>query len=177
MSRIGKQLIEIPASTTVRVDNNTVTVHGPHGELSRSFLPVISIDVADGAVTVRPKKETIFTRALWGTTASHIKNMIRGVNVPYEKNLLIEGIGYKAEISGTNLILHLGFSHPITMEIPKDIKVVVVKNRVTITGNNKESVGQFAATVRAWKRPEPYKGKGIRYEREVVRRKQGKRAA
>ncbi len=176
MSRIGKQSIIIPAKTSVSVDNHTVKVVGPLGELSRTFLPVISIDVSNGEVLVVPKTETIFTRALWGTTSAHIKNMIRGVNTAYEKKLIIEGIGYKAEVSGVNLSLNIGFSHPIKIPIPKGIKVSVEKGFITIAGNDKEVVGQFAATIRARKKPEPYKGKGIRYGEEVIRRKQGKRA-
>lgn len=176
MSRIGKQPIVIPAKTEVMVENHTVKVKGPLGELSRPFLPFISIKVADGIVTVEPKKETIFTRALWGTTASHIKNMIHGVNTLYQKKLIIEGIGYKAEVSGKSLILSIGFSHKVKVSVPKGIKVSVEKNLITISGSDKEAVGQFAAAVRARKKPEPYKGKGIRYDDEVIRRKQGKRA-
>ncbi|MBI2109111.1 MAG: 50S ribosomal protein L6 [Parcubacteria group bacterium] len=176
MSRIGKQPIPIPPKTEVSVENSVVKVKGPLGELSRAFLPVISIEVSNGEVLVNPKKKTLFTQALWGTTASHIKNMIQGVNVLYVKKLVIEGIGYKAEISGDSLVLHTGLSHPLKISIPKGIKVSAEKGIITISGNNKESVGQFAATVRAQKKPEPYKGKGIRYADEVIRRKQGKRA-
>ena len=176
MSRIGKQPITIPPKTEVSVENNTVKVRGPLGELSRSFLPVISVDVSNGVVTVNPKKETIFTRALWGTTASHIKNMIQGVNTAYQKKLTIEGIGYKAQVSGQDLTLNIGFSHPVKIPIPKGLKVTAEKDAITISGSDKEGVGQFAATVRARKKPEPYKGKGIRYANEVLRRKQGKRA-
>lgn len=158
------------------MENSVVKVKGPLGELSRAFLPVISIEVSNGEVLVNPKKKTLFTQALWGTTASHIKNMIQGVNVLYVKKLVIEGIGYKAEISGDSLVLHTGLSHPLKISIPKGIKVSAEKGIITISGNNKESVGQFAATVRAQKKPEPYKGKGIRYADEVIRRKQGKRA-
>ena len=176
MSRIGKQPIPIPLGTEVHIDEHLVTIKGPLGELTRSFRNTISIIVTDRKVVVTPKKETLFTRALWGTTASHIYNMIKGVNEAFEKGLIIEGVGYRAEISGENLVLHVGFSHLVTLPVPSNVKVVVEKNTITISGMGKEAVGQFAATVRAVKKPEPYKGKGIRYKDEVIRRKQGKRA-
>jgi len=176
MSRIGKQPIIIPDKTEVSVENYTIKVKGPLGELSRTFLPTMSVEVSDDTVVVNPKKKTTFTQAMWGTTASHIKNMIYGVNTLYEKKLIIEGIGYKAEVSGEHIVLNVGFSHTIKISIPKGINVSVEKNFVTITGIDKESVGQFAARIRAQKKPEPYKGKGIRYKDEVIRRKQGKRA-
>ena len=176
MSRIGKQPIVIPPKTEVSIENNTVKVRGPLGEISRSFLPVMSIEVSNGVVTVNPKKETIFTSALWGTTASHIKNMIQGVNTAYQKKLMIEGIGYKAQVSGQDLTLNIGFSHPVKIPIPKGLKVAAEKDSITISGSDKETVGQFAAVVRSRKKPEPYKGKGIRYADEVLWRKQGKRA-
>ncbi len=126
---------------------------------------------------VAPKGNTRLARALWGTYASHIRNMVSGVNTPFVKKLQIEGIGFKAELNGKNLKLALGFSHPVIVAIPEGVAAVVEKNIVTISGADKESVGQFAASVRALKKPEPYKGKGIRYEGEVVRQKQGKKAA
>lgn len=176
MSRIGKQPIPIPQNTEVRVEDNIVRVKGPLGELARPFRDAVSVAILDGEVTVRPTKETLFSQALWGTTASHIRNMIEGVNKPFEKRLIIEGIGYRAEVSDNNFILNIGFSHPVTVAIPEGIQVTVEKNTIIILGINKETVGQFAATVRSHKKPEPYKGKGIRYEGEIVRRKQGKRA-
>ncbi len=175
MSRIGKQPVAIPEKTDVKIAGNTVTVKGPLGEVSRTFKPVISIEVADKKVVLTPKRNDIATNALWGTYASHIYNMIEGVNKAYEKKLIIEGIGFKADIKGDEITLNVGFSHPIKMKIPKGLKVVSDKTGVTITGIEKETVGQFTAKVRAQKTPEPYKGKGIRYDTEVIRRKQGKK--
>ncbi len=176
MSRIGKQPIMIPKNTEVSVLDHGLKVKGPLGELSRSFSPLITVLVKEGAVLVAPRKETLLTRALWGTTAAHIKNMIKGVHTIFVKRLLIEGVGYRAEVSSGNLVLNIGFSHPVKVKIPSDVKVTTEKGLITVSGINKESVGQFTASVRALKKPEPYKGKGIRYEGEVVRRKQGKRA-
>ncbi|MAG12371.1 50S ribosomal protein L6 [bacterium] len=176
MSRIGKQPIIIPQNTEVNVEGNTVRVKGPLGEVSRSFHNAVLTTVSDGEVVVRPAEKTLFSQALWGTVASHIRNMVEGVNKSFEKRLIIEGVGYRAEVSGNDLVLIVGFSHNITLPIPDGIEVAVQKNTITISGINKESVGHFAALVRSYKKPEPYKGKGIRYEDEVVRRKQGKRA-
>jgi large subunit ribosomal protein L6 len=131
--------------------------------------------IADGAVTLKPKNDN--SKALWGTYASHIVNMIAGVNKPYEKKLIIEGIGYKADVKGAELVMGLGFSHLVKITIPADLKVVSEKGVVTVSGIDKEKVGQFVANIRAQKKPEPYKGKGIRYSDEVIRRKQGKKAA
>lgn len=177
MSRIGKKIIPVPEKTTVLVGGSTVSVRGPLGELKKTVKPIISVAVTTEGVKLNPQKETIAARALWGTYASHIKNMIAGVNKAYEKKLIIEGVGYKADIKGKNLVLNLGFSHQVFVPIPEDVKVAVEKNTITVTSINKESLGQFGAFVRSLKKPEPYKGKGIRYADEVVRRKQGKKAA
>jgi len=177
MSRIGKQPIVIPEKTDVSVSDGTISVKGPLGELSRKITSDVAIVVKEGQVILTPTRDSALARALWGTYASHVKNMIQGVNEVFEKKLIIEGIGYRAEVSGENLTLSVGFSHPVVLSIPKGIQVTVEKNVVSIRGSDKESVGQFAAQVRAKKKPEPYKGKGIRYSDEVVRRKQGKRAA
>ena len=130
----------------------------------------------DNMIVVRPLEETNFARALWGTFTSHIENMVRGVNEPYVKKLIIEGVGYRAAVSGNNLELNVGFSHSVSVPFPKELSVKVEKNEITVSGSDKEMVGQFTARVRAVKKPEPYKGNGIRYHDEVVRRKQGKRA-
>jgi large subunit ribosomal protein L6 len=175
MSRIGKQLIEIPPKTEVKVSAGLVSVKGPLGESSRQFKPQIEIIVADSKVTLKPKRSDIETNALWGTYASHIYNMIEGVNKLYEKKLIIEGIGYKAEVKGLVLVMNVGFSHPVNLNIPKGLKVVSEKGVVTVSGIDKELVGQFTAKIRAQKVPEPYKGKGIRYDGEVIRRKEGKK--
>ena len=139
--------------------------------------PAIKVTVANGEVTVEPGAKSRLARALWGTYAAHLRNMIAGVNTPFEKRLQVEGIGFRAELAGKNLKLALGFSHPVTVSVPEGVAVSVEKNIISVSGADKESVGQFAAAVRALKKPEPYKGKGIRYEGEVVREKQGKKAA
>ena len=176
MSRIGKRPIAIPEKTEVTITDNAIRVKGPLGELSRALRPEIEVLVKDNTIVVRLKEETNFARALWGTFASHIKNMVRGVNEPYVKKLIIEGVGYRAAVSGDNLELNVGFSHSVSVPLPKELSVKVEKNEITVSGSDKELVGQFTAKVRAVKKPEPYKGKGIRYHDEVVRRKQGKRA-
>lgn len=178
MSRIGKQIVEIPANTEIVLSGMALSVKGPKGELKRDFKTnLVSIDIAEGKVTFTPKNEEMITKALWGTYASHVKNMIKGVNDGYEKKLIIEGVGYKSEVTGDSVKFALGFSHPIIMSIPQGLKVVSEKNVITISGIDKESVGQFAAKIRDLKKPEPYKGKGIRYDGEYIRRKQGKKAA
>jgi len=176
MSRIGKQLIIIPEKTEVVKNDGVIVVKGPLGELSREFSSEIDITIGDKEITLKPLNDSNFANALWGTYASHIKNMVDGVNKLFEKKLLIEGVGFKVEASGEELVLSLGFSHKINVKIPKELNVVVEKNTITVSGINKELVGQFTSNIRALKKPEPYKGKGIRYEGEIVRRKQGKKS-
>jgi len=178
MSRIGKQPIVIPEKTNVTIDDDGVlVVRGPLGTLSRRFRGEIAIAVTGGSLHLSLVKKTQLAHALWGTYASHVANMVRGVNVPFEKRLVVEGVGFRVEQAGKDLTLQLGFSHPVSVGVPEGLTVAVVKNSITITGSDKEAVGQFAAFVRAIKKPEPYKGKGIRYSDEVVRRKQGKKTA
>jgi large subunit ribosomal protein L6 len=177
MSRIGKKIIAIPAKTEVTLVNGLLTVTGPHGSLSRHIKPEVTVTITPEHITLLPVKETIANRALWGTYASHIINMVTGVHTPFVKKLIIEGIGYKSEVKGNQLVLALGFSHPVHVEIPTTLKVTAEKNVLTITGINTEDVGAFAAKIRSLKKPEPYKGKGIRGEFEVVKRKQGKKTA
>jgi large subunit ribosomal protein L6 len=176
MSRIGRQQIIIPEKTEVTISDGVVNVKGPLGQLTRNFKPEISVKVEDNKVVLLPLKDDDNTKALWGTYASHILNMVSGVNKVFEKKLIVEGVGFRAEVLGGNLVLVVGFSHPVKIMIPKDLKISVEKNIISISGPDKEAVGQFAAQIRAAKKPEPYKGKGIRYEDEVIRRKQGKRA-
>ena len=152
-------------------------VKGPKGTLTRAGHHLISVAVVEGGVQVGTKSESMEARAALGTYASHVRNMIEGVNKGYVKKLLIEGVGYKWDVAGKNLNLSLGFSHPVKMTIPDGLTVTIDKGVLSISGFDKEMVGQFAANVRELKKPEPYKGKGIRYEKEVVRRKQGKKAA
>lgn len=177
MSRIGKREITIPAGTEVSVVSGVLTVKGKGGTLKKSVNSAITISTEGSAVKITPASKTRLARALWGTYASHVRNMIAGVNTPFVKKLQVEGIGYRAELSGKQLKLNLGFSHPVLVNVPEGVAVVVDKNIITITGADKEVVGQFAANIRGIKKPEPYKGKGIRYEGEVVRQKQGKKAA
>ena len=177
MSRVGKQLLTIPKKTEVQISDGEIFVKGPLAELTRSFRPAdVSIVVENNTVVLAPKRDTKAAKSLWGTYASHIKSMISGVNQAFEKKLVLEGVGYRVEVAGKELVLSVGFSHPVRIAIPDGITVAVEKNEITITGSNKEQVGEFTAVVRSKKKPEPYKGKGIRYRDEVVRRKQGKRA-
>ena len=177
MSRLSKKPIVIPEKTDVTITGSFVAVKGPLGELSRQFPEVVSIKKEGSEITVVVTNPHRNYKPLDGTVVAHIKNMISGVNKPFEKKLMIEGVGYKADAKGTDLHLALGFSHPIVLAIPTDLKVVTEKGSMTISGINKESVGAFSAKVRALKKPEPYKGKGIRYSDEIIRRKQGKKSA
>lgn len=177
MSRIGKRAIAIPSGTDVAIADAEVVVKGKGGTLKRSLHPTVAVKIENGQISVEPAANTRLARALWGTYAAHIRNMITGVNTPFIKKLQVEGIGYRAELSGKTLKMALGYSHPVVVAVPEGITVAVEKNIITISGADKEQVGQFAASVRAQRKPEPYKGKGIRYEGEIVRLKQGKKAA
>lgn len=166
----------IPANTQVTCVNGEMRVKGPLGELTRMIRPVINVSIEGSAVTLSPNATSKEAKALWGTYASELRSMIAGVNKPFEKKLLIEGIGYKADAKGSDINMSLGFSHPVKVAIPAGIKVVTEKAAIMISGIDKELVGRFASEIRALKKPEPYKGKGIRYEGEVVHLKQGKKA-
>lgn len=176
MSRIGKKPVAIPGGVSVAVSGERVTVKGPKGTLERPFRSEISIEVKDKEVLVSPKRRTKLARALWGTYASHIKNMIEGTTQGFIKKLEVQGIGYKAAVQGGDLVLSLGFSHPVSFKAPEGITFGVEKNIITVSGIDKEKVGMAASRVRELKKPEPYKGKGIRYVGEIVRRKAGKKA-
>jgi len=178
MSRLAKKPIPIPAKTEVTISGNTVTVKGPKGELSRDFdMKIVGIEKTDEGLKLDLRKKDVFGNSLIGTYASHLYNMIDGVNTGYEKKLILEGVGYRMNLAGEKLDMALGFSHPVSIKIPKGITVIVEKNNMTIQGIDKELVGSFAAGMRALKKPEPYKGKGMRYHDEVILRKQGKKAA
>jgi len=177
MSRTGKLPIKIPAGTEVSIVSGEILVKGKGGTLKRALHPAIQVKIENGEALVSEAQHSRLARALWGTYAAHLRNMIGGVNTPFQKKLQVEGIGYRAEVSGKNLKLSVGFSHPVLVAIPEGVSAAVDKNVISILGADKELVGQFAASVRAVKKPEPYKGKGIRYEGEVVRQKQGKKAA
>ena len=179
MSRIGKQEIVIPEGVKVAQSSNVLTVVGPKGTLSKNFRDDITITIAGNAINLNIKRNDKFSKSLWGTYASHIKNMIAGVQTPYQKKLILEGVGFKSEVKSDGqrktFNFALGFSHPVIVEIPEVITATADKNNITIMGIDKELVGSFTASLRALKKPEPYKGKGMRYEGEVIRRKQGKK--
>jgi large subunit ribosomal protein L6 len=178
MSRIGKQTVIVPAGTEVKLSGVTFTAAGPKGTLTRDFPGKVDILINGSEITFAPQVSNDRTvNALWGTYASHVKNMIEGVNAGFTKKLILEGVGFKSDVAGTVLNLALGFSHPVKVEIPAGLTVTAEKNNITITGIDKELVGQFTASIRSMKKPEPYKGKGFRYSDEVIRRKQGKKAA
>ncbi len=177
MSRIGKQITIIPEGTTVTMSEGILKVVGPKGELIKKLLPIIEVTIEGSEISFKPKQNDAFGRSLWGTYSSHAKNMITGVNTPYVKKLILEGVGYKGEVAGDMLKLALGFSHPVNVEIPKEVTVVIEKGVYTFTSIDKESVGSFSAKIRSLKKPEPYKGKGFRYDDEIIKRKQGKKAA
>ena len=178
MSRLSKQPIAIPNGVEVTQNGDTISDKGPKGELSLSFNnDVISITVDSGTIAFEKQVDTVFSRALIGTYASHLINMIHGVTEGFEKKLIVEGVGFRSEVKGKNLEMSLGFSHPVIMEIPEGISATAEKNIITVSGIDKERTMQFAAQIRAKKKPEPYKGKGIRYEGEIIRRKQGKKSA
>ena len=177
MSRTGKLPIKIPTGTEVSIEAQEIIVKGKGGTLKRWIHPTVTVTVVNGEIVVAPVGNARIARALWGTYASHVRNMISGVTTPFVRKLQVEGIGYRAELSGKQIKLSVGFSHPVIIAIPDGITAAIDKNIITVSGADKEQVGEFAASVRATKKPEPYKGKGIRYEGEVVRHKQGKKAA
>ncbi|MDO8430485.1 MAG: 50S ribosomal protein L6 [Candidatus Taylorbacteria bacterium] len=176
MSRIAKKPITIPEKTDVTFSSGVLTIKGPLGEIKKSFKPEIEIKVENNTILLIPTSQSLDILALWGTYASHIRNMLEGVHKAFEKKLIVEGIGFKSDIKGKEIHLALGFSHPVMRPIPEGLKVTAEKNVITVTGIDSELVGQFTAQVRALKKPEPYKGKGIRYSDEVIRRKQGKKS-
>lgn len=176
MSRLGKQPVTPPNGVEVTFADGVLTVKGPKGTLSETIKKDVVVTIDSGVVTLSPAKDTKEALALWGTYASILRNLIKGVTEGYEKKLQIEGVGYRAEAQGQKLSMNLGFSHPVVMEVPEGITVAVEKNEITISGIDKHAVGQFAANVRKVKEPEPYKGKGIRYVGEHIIRKQGKKA-
>jgi len=175
MSRIGKKLIEIPSGVTVTNNDNTVTVKGPKGELTRAFHPDMEIKIEDNVLTVSRPSENKEHRALHGTTRSLIANMVEGVSKGFERGLELIGVGYRAAKSGNKLVLNVGYSHPVEIVPEAGVEVEVPsQTKVVIKGIDKERVGALASNIRAVRSPEPYKGKGIRYEGEFVRRKEGK---
>ena len=177
MSRIGLKILEIPEGVEIKNDNNLVTIKGPKGELSRQFHQDMTIKVEDNVLTVERPSDHKEHRALHGTTRSLIGNMVEGVHKGFEKALVIQGVGYRALKQGTKLVVNAGYSHPVEIEPQDGIEIDVPANtKVIVKGIDKELVGAVAANIRAIRPPEPYKGKGIRYEGEHVRRKEGKTA-
>ena len=176
MSRIGKKVIQIPIGVDVKINNNLIIAKGSKGELSRELANEILAEVKDGNLLISLKEGEKENSALWGTNQALISNMILGVSKGFEKKLTFEGVGYKAAVNGNKLVLSLGFSHPIEIDAPKGIEFKVEKNAIIVSGIDKHLVGQIAANIRLKRKVEPYKGKGIRYEKEIVRRKAGKKA-
>ncbi len=177
MSRIGKKPIEIPANVTVVLEKDNVVFKGPKGEIKQEIPASITVEQTGNILVVKPNREGKEIPALWGLTTALLLNHVHGVSIGFEKKLEIRGVGYKAVMEGDSKIrLDLGFSHPIFMEIPKGLSVKVDKQFITIFGFDKQQVGQLSAKIRDQRKPEPYKGKGIRYLDEVVRKKEGKKA-
>ena len=177
MSRIGKKPILIPEKVEVTVTASEIKVKGPKGELVQQIHPHVTVAVNDGIINITVKDEELKSdRALWGLFGSLITNMVLGVTKGFEKKLLINGIGFKVKLDGKNLNLNLGFSHEVIFNIPDDVTVEVEKNRISVTGIDKQRVGEVAAQIRKLRKPEPYKGKGIQYEGEKIKRKVGKAA-
>lgn len=177
MSRIGKKPIQIPQGVTVILEKDSVLFKGPKGEIKQEIPGGISVEQQENILVVKPEKEGKTMAALWGLTTALLLNHAHGVSEGFEKKLEIRGVGYKAALEGESKIrLDLGFSHPIFMEIPKGLSVKIEKQFITIAGFDKQQVGQLGAKIRAIRKPEPYKGKGVRYFGEVVRKKEGKKA-
>ena len=175
MSRIGKMPITVPAGVTVDVkEGNQVTVKGPKGTLTRTFSPELGIEQNDGVITITRPNDLKRNKALHGLTRSLLNNMVVGVSAGFEKTLEINGVGYRANKQGKTLVLNLGYSHPVEMGDPEGVESAVDGNKVIVRGISKEAVGQYAANIRGKRPPEPYKGKGIKYSDEVIRRKVGK---
>ena len=175
MSRVGKKPVVLPSGVTADVKPDTIKIKGSKGELSLSVHPKVKVDLKDNELTVSvAKPDNKQERALWGLFRALLNNMVVGVTQGFTKVLEVNGVGYKAAVGGTKLTLNLGYSHPIEMEIPKGLEVKIEKNVITISGADRQLVGQFAAVVREQRPPEPYKGKGIKYSDETIRRKAGK---
>ena len=176
MSRVGSNAITIPADVTLSHEGGSVIVKGKNGELSAPLHSDVSLLIEDNVMTLKPKRETRQAKALWGTMRATINNMVVGVSAGFKRSLQINGVGYRAAMQGNKLVLNLGFSHPVEMEVPAGLKVVVENNTtVLISGADKQLLGQFASEVRAKRPPEPFKGKGVKYAEEHIVRKEGKK--
>lgn len=178
MSRIGKVPIEIPSGVEVSIDGNVVTVKGPKGTLDKEFSPLAELEIADNQVVIKPSNNSRSANAIYGTTRSIVANMVQGVTKPFSKNLLIEGVGFRATVKGKIIDLELGYSHPVEHPIPDGITVTVSDNvKILVEGADKQKVGQLAAEIKKYYPVEPYKGKGVRILGQFVRRKEGKKSA
>ena len=176
MSRVGGSPIKIPSGVTLSLVDGVVSAKGAKGELSKALPPMVELNIGDDEATVSPLGKSIKARAMWGTARALVNNLVQGVSTGFTKNLTIHGVGYRAAVQGNKLNLNLGYSHPVEMEIPAEISCSVENNtQVNLSSFNKEVLGQFASEVRAKRPPEPYKGKGVRYADENVRRKEAKK--
>ena len=178
MSRIGKRVLTIPSNVNVSVENNVVTVSGPKGTLNLDLIKTIQVNVNGTELTVEKLKDDKFTNQMHGTTNANIANMLTGVSEGYKKGLECIGVGYRFNVQGNTITIQAGYSHPVKMEIPKGLTVNSISNtEIEVCGADKCLIGEFAANIRKVREPEPYKGKGIRYKGEYVRRKEGKKAS
>ena len=176
MSRIGKKSIAIPSGVTATVNGNELSVKGPKGVLSMPMSELISYDVAGDGISVKPANDTKQARAFWGMQRTLVQNLVTGVTDGFTKKLLITGVGYRAAAQGRKLKLQLGYSHDVDIDVPDGLEVKTPDNTtVEISGSDKQKVGQLAAEIRRWRKPEPYKGKGIKYDGEFIFRKEGKK--
>ncbi|HBJ61864.1 MAG TPA: 50S ribosomal protein L6 [Opitutae bacterium] len=178
MSRIGKMPISIPNGVQVSIESHTILVKGPKGDLKQELSPLARVDISDETIQVSPVDESRSARAIYGTIRSLIANMVKGVTEPFSKDLLIEGVGFRAAIKGQSIDLELGYSHPVVHPIPEGVVVTVADNvKIHVEGADKQKVGQVAADIKSYYPVEPYKGKGVRIVGEYVRRKEGKKSA
>jgi large subunit ribosomal protein L6 len=176
MSRVGKHPVAVPSGVEVQISGQTLSAKGSLGTLRLVVSNEVTAAIADGAVTIAPKNETKHARAMWGTTRALVNNMVNGVSKGFSVTLEINGVGYRAAVQGSTLNLQLGYSHEVAYPIPNDVKIVCERpTLINITGADRQRVGQIAAEIRAYRPPEPYKGKGIKYSTETVRRKEGKK--
>ena len=176
MSRVGKNPVAVPSGVTVEIANDAIKAKGKLGELSAPIAPEVDVTVADNVISVTPKRDTKRARAMWGTTRALVNNIVTGVAEGFTVNLEINGVGYRAAVEGKDLVLSLGFSHPVRYPIPEGITVKCERpTAIAISGADKRQVGQIAAEIRAYRPPEPFKGKGVKYENETILRKEGKK--
>jgi large subunit ribosomal protein L6 len=176
MSRIGKQPVPVPSGVTVSIEGQTVKVKGPKGELQTVLVDLVDVSLSDGEVKVTPREDSNPARAAWGLSRTLIANMVTGVTTGFTKSLEITGVGYRAAVQGKALQLNLGYSHDVSYAIPEGISITTPRpTAIVVSGIDKQQVGQVAAEIRAWRKPEPYKGKGVRYAGEQIYRKQGKK--